>query len=82
MRLLLLGTEGCHLCEDAQAIVAACANEIVPEIKIELIDIAEQPEWQPNYAVKIPVLLEPESRNELGWPFDRAQVADFIQRLG
>ncbi|WP_029646325.1 glutaredoxin family protein [Methylomicrobium lacus] len=81
MRLLLLGTEGCHLCEEAQEIVAACVNEIAPETQIELIDIAEQPEWQPDYAIKIPVLLEPESRRELGWPFDYAQAASFLQQF-
>lgn len=79
--LLLLGTEGCHLCEEAQEIVAACLQEITPIIDIELIDIAEQQEWQPEYAIKIPVLLEPESRRELFWPFDHDQVSHFLQQL-
>jgi hypothetical protein len=81
MRLLLLGTEGCHLCEEAEEIVAACAQEIAPGIVIEAIDIAERQEWQPDYAVRIPVLLEPESRRELGWPFDYDQTAQFLQQL-
>jgi hypothetical protein len=82
MRVLLLGTEGCHLCEEAREIVAACAKEIGPDFKIEPIDIAEQTEWQPDYAIKIPVLLEPESRRELGWPFDHAQAAHFLRQFG
>jgi hypothetical protein len=81
MRLLLLGTEGCHLCEEAQEIVAACVKEIAPDCIIEPIDIAEYPEWQPGYALKIPVLLEPESRRELSWPFDHHQAARFLQHL-
>jgi hypothetical protein len=81
MRLLLLGTEGCHLCEEAQEIVVACVKEIAPKFQIESIDIAEHPEWQPEYAIKIPVLLEPESRRELGWPFDYDQTAQFLQQL-
>jgi hypothetical protein len=81
MRLLLLGTEGCHLCEDAQEIVAACVKEIAPNFQIESIDIAEHPEWQPDYAIKIPVLLEAESRRELDWPFDYAQAIHFLRQF-
>lgn len=81
MRLLLLGTEGCHLCEEAQEIVAACVKEFAPDFQIESIDIAEHPEWQPGYALKIPVLLESASRRELGWPFDYDQTARFLQQL-
>ncbi|MGJ0483488.1 MAG: glutaredoxin family protein [Methylomicrobium sp.] len=81
MRLLLLGTEGCHLCEEAQEIVAACAKEVVPDFQIELIDIAEHPEWQPDYAIKIPVLLEAESRRELDWPFDYGQAIHFLRQF-
>lgn len=81
MRLLLLGTEGCHLCEEAQEIVAACAKEVAPDFQIELIDIAEHLEWQPDYAIKIPVLLEAESRRELDWPFDYEQALHFLQQF-
>jgi hypothetical protein len=82
MRLLLLGTEGCHLCEEAREIVADYAANAAPNIKIELVDIAEHPEWQADYAVRIPVLLEPASRRELGWPFAGEQVAHFLQQIG
>jgi hypothetical protein len=82
MRLLLLGTEGCHLCEEAREIVAACVQETAPHCHIETVDIAEHPEWQPEYAIRIPVLLEPESRRELGWPFDRDQTIEFLQQSG
>jgi hypothetical protein len=81
MRLLLLGTEGCHLCEEAREIVAACVQESAPDFKIESVDIAEHPEWQPEFALKIPVLLDPASRRELGWPFDYGQAARFMQQL-
>jgi hypothetical protein len=81
MRLLLLGTEGCHLCEEAQEIIFACMNEIAPDFQIESIDIAEHPEWQSEYAIKIPVLLEPASRRELGWPFDYAQAIHFLRQF-
>lgn len=81
-RLLLLGTEGCHLCEEAQEIIAACVAELSVQLKVESIDIAEHPEWQPDYAIRIPVLLETESRREIGWPFDHGQIAFFLQQFG
>jgi hypothetical protein len=81
MRLLLLGTEGCHLCEEAREIVTACVQESATDFEIESVDIAEHPEWQPEFALKIPVLLDPASRRELDWPFDYGQSARFMQQL-
>ncbi|MGR8950921.1 MAG: glutaredoxin family protein [Gammaproteobacteria bacterium] len=80
-RLLLLGTEGCHLCEEAQDIIAACVAESSVQLKVESIDIAEHPEWQHDYSIRIPVLLDTESRREIGWPFDHAQIAFFLQQV-
>ncbi|MFZ2407165.1 MAG: glutaredoxin family protein [Methylobacter sp.] len=76
MRLILFGTSGCHLCEQAEVIVHAC----VPD-GVETVDIAEQEQWQEQYAIRIPVLYDPETKQELGWPFDRADVEDFIGRV-
>ncbi len=76
MRLILFGTSGCHLCEQAEDIVNAC----VPD-GVETVDIAEQEQWQERYAVRIPVLYHPETKQELGWPFDLAGVEEFIGRI-
>jgi hypothetical protein len=78
--LLLLGTSGCHLCEQAE-LVLHCS---VPEdfnLLIESIDIAEFEHWQLRYAERIPVLYHPETEQELGWPFDQKQVKNFISEL-
>ncbi|MFA6052318.1 MAG: glutaredoxin family protein [Methylobacter sp.] len=76
MRLILFGTSGCHLCEQAESIINACVRD-----GVEYVDIAEQEQWQEQYAVRIPVLYHPETRQELGWPFDQAGVKEFINRL-
>jgi hypothetical protein len=76
MRLMLFGTSGCHLCEQAEIIINAC----VPD-GVETVDIAEQEQWQAQYAVRIPVLYDPETKQELGWPFDLAEVEGFIGRV-
>ena len=80
IRLLLFGTSGCHLCEQAQQILNDCFPYSV-ELAIETVDIAEQEQWQEQYAIRIPVLYHPETKNELGWPFDQQQVKNFFIEL-
>ncbi len=80
LQLLLLGTSGCHLCEQAEQIINACLPDKLG-VAIEIIDIAEQEQWQENYAIRIPVLYHPETRKELGWPFDKTDVKEFIKAL-
>ena len=80
MRLLLLGTAGCHLCEQAQQLI----NDCLPNysvLTVESIDIAEQEQWQADYAIRIPVLFHPETQKDLGWPFESAQLNAFIDEL-
>ena len=76
IELILLGTSGCHLCEEAELILAACEH-----MSIENIDIAEQEQWQEKYAIRIPVLYHPETEKELGWPFSQEQAQVFIDAL-
>jgi hypothetical protein len=80
MRLLLFGTSGCHLCEQAREIIQDCLSDRLDKW-IETIDIAEFEQWQAQYAIRIPVLYHPESQKELGWPFDQTQVKEFIIEL-
>jgi len=76
INLILLGTAACHLCEEAELILAACQ-----QVNIELIDIAEQEQWQEKYAIRIPVLYHAETEKELGWPFTQEQAQVFIDAL-
>lgn len=79
-RLLLFGTSGCHLCEQAEQII----NEYLlnnPELTIEIIDIAEQEQWQEQYDIRIPVLYHPETKKDLGWPFNQTHIKEFINEL-
>lgn len=76
IELVLFGTLGCHLCEEAEVVLAGCE-----QIKIETIDIAEQEQWLEKYAIRIPVLYHAETKKELGWPFSQQQVQIFIDTL-
>lgn len=76
LKLSLFGTLGCHLCEDAELILAAFER-----VEIEKIDIAEQTQWQDLYAIRIPVLYHPATEKELGWPFTASDIEKFITEL-
>lgn len=43
MSFLLLGTQGCHLCEEAQALLTQLA------IPVDNIDIANDTQWQTEF---------------------------------
>lgn len=75
MTFLLLGTQGCHLCEDAQILLNE--NQIIAEY----VDIALQEEWQSQFALLIPVLFHVESEQFLNWRFDSPALLSFIESL-
>jgi hypothetical protein len=79
---ILYGTLGCHLCELAEAQLAALMAQLSVAIEIECIDIAEgdnSDELIERYGVRIPVLRRQRDQSELGWPFADAQMLEFLQ---
>ena len=74
-QLQLLGTSGCHLCDQAEALLVHCLD--LSKVDVELIDIAQTDELVALYGVKIPVLRCPESQKVLCWPFDQLAVKRF-----
>lgn len=79
-RVFLFGTQGCHLCEEAEAMAATLERSNFA-VDIEIIDIAEQEQWLEKYAIRIPVVYHPESQAELFWPFDIEEFKRFISEL-
>lgn len=71
--LILFGTEGCHLCEDAEALLLQAG------LSFETRDIMDDEQAQLRYAIRIPVLLNPKTGQELGWPFDAQQINGFVR---
>ncbi len=72
MKLLLYGTEFCHLCEQAEAVLHAAG------VSVDHVDIAEDDALLEKYGTRIPVVLREDNGAELGWPFDEAAVRRFI----
>lgn len=73
--LVLFGTEGCHLCEDAEHLLLQAG------LNFEKQDIVNNDEAMQRYAIRIPVLLHTPSGLELCWPFNTLQLQDFISQL-
>jgi hypothetical protein len=69
--LTLYTTEGCHLCEHAEAILDELA------LPFTAVDIADSDALMERYGVRIPVLATASGR-ELGWPFDGSAVTAFL----
>ena len=65
---LLYHTLGCHLCEDAEAILAPLSARL--KVSYRKVDIADDDLLVERYGVRIPVLCHVASSAELGWPFD------------
>tara|TARA_B100000287_G_C20323195_1_gene658680 strand:- start:47 stop:304 length:258 start_codon:yes stop_codon:yes gene_type:complete len=84
MALVLLGTEGCHLCEQAQALLLNLNGKIPCNLYLE--DIAESEDMVARYGERIPVLkYEAEEGDmegpEIDWPFSEQDVLRFIQKI-
>ncbi len=76
VHLELYGTYGCHLCDEAEVLCRAH-----PGLEPRKIDIAEDDELMARYGIRIPVLRDPASERELGWPFDSVSLQTFLQNL-
>jgi hypothetical protein len=70
-RLTLLGKPGCHLCEDARAIVLEVAGE--RGLELEERNILEDDALLDRYAEEIPVLLI-DDRVHTIWRVDAARL--------
>ena len=55
VRVTVIGREGCHLCADAQALVAQICAETSTDF--EVLSIDDDPELADLYWEKIPVIL-------------------------
>ncbi|MFY9179256.1 MAG: glutaredoxin family protein [Venatoribacter sp.] len=78
MAFVLLGTQACHLCEEAQALLLHFQGQIRQDLFLE--DIAESEQQVARYGERIPVLLDEDSGDELGWPFDLPKLEEWLRK--
>lgn len=72
-QLYLYSTSHCHLCE----LACACAIKI-PDILVIVIDIAEDETLLEKFGTRIPVLQRHDNQAELNWPFNDADIHQFL----
>ncbi|MET0377817.1 MAG: glutaredoxin family protein [Spongiibacteraceae bacterium] len=74
VRAILYGTLGCHLCDDAEVLLApllvSVSRVIGSDCEIECVDIADDDALLERYGEHIPVLRRSADGVELNWPFD------------
>ncbi|MFB2860123.1 glutaredoxin family protein [Aeromonas hydrophila] len=75
--LTLFHTDGCHLCEQAWALVEQAGLTA----DTRQCDIMDEAQWLATYRVRIPVLRD-EAGRELGWPFTMAELQAWLARQG
>jgi len=75
----LYSSEGCHLCEQAIAII----GNVIPDHQISIVDIIDaniegEQDLVELYGVHIPVLERLSDNTKLFWPFEQSQVVELI----
>jgi hypothetical protein len=70
-KVILYTSLGCHLCEEALALLRALQEE-GKKLLIKEVEIAESEALVEAYGIRIPVLKreDEDKQTELGWPFD------------
>lgn len=76
MSLILLSTDGCHLCELAKKQL----NEL--RLPFNVIDIVTDDALVEAYGASIPVLLIQGKEQALFWPFEKEQVIEYVKFYG
>lgn len=70
--LKLFSTSHCHLCDQAEALVAGLATQYKFEWLIE--EITDDAALFARYATTIPVLNNVHSNREISWPFSSKDI--------
>ncbi len=76
-QITIYTTLGCHLCEQAIAMLQPLQMQGI--IALTEVDIADYEELLETYGVRIPVLRRQDNDAELGWPFGLEEVEGFLQ---
>lgn len=76
IELELLGTPGCHLCDEAEKIVRTAAR--ARRFSWRYVDIANDEALVARYAERIPLLRASNGEREIGWPFGLLDVLRLV----
>lgn len=74
--LVLYHTMGCHLCELAEALAVPVA--VARGCTLSLAEISGNDELERLYGTRIPVIRNPSTGREIGWPFGETELLALI----
>lgn len=74
-KLILYDRPGCHLCEQAFALIESMGQGQA----CDSVDIEQDIQLLRRYGLRIPVLQRKDTGAELDWPFDSTRLAQFLQ---
>lgn len=77
-QIILYTTSGCHLCEQAKALLEPLVTS--RRLWLKEVEIADSDELLAHYGVRIPVIAMGGAGAELNWPFDSQELEDFVRR--
>ena len=75
MVLILYGTEGCHLCDEAERLVR---HVISSDIELQLVDIVDDDGLYEKYQFTIPVIANKLTSKSLNWPFSESDIETLL----
>lgn len=78
--LLLYTTTGCHLCEQAEAVLRSVAADASAPGWTP-VEISDDPALVSAYGLRIPVIRLQGQEEDLGWPFDELAVRAYLARF-
>lgn len=76
--LYLYTTLGCHLCEDAKRLAWPVLEHY--GWRLEDIEIADSDDLMARYSLRIPVVKRDDCGEDLGWPFEQAALAEYLNK--
>lgn len=76
LKLVLYSTDCCHLCDIAKELLINTAQHLPVEIAEQ--DIAFSEELLGTYGLKIPVLENEITKEQLCWPFDEQKLVSWL----
>lgn len=71
-KLILYGTLGCHLCDDAERLLNSQG------LAYEYADIIDDESAYQQYCTSIPVLCDGTDKDPLYWPFTALAITDWL----
>ena len=77
MNVELYTTLGCHLCDEALAMLKILQAQ-KKSLKLDEIDIADSEELMAEYGIRIPVITADNALGDIGWPFTIEELTEFL----